>query len=284
MLRKSPVTSLICLVIIAISNIEVMARPLDDITNSGYIRIAVYRDFPPFSYVRDRQFVGVDVEIARVIAEKLDVQLELMPITAGEKVDDDLRNAVWRGHLIDRQVADLMLHVPIDRQFALRNRLVSFFAPYARKRFVIATHEDGTFDPRDLFSLETERIGVELDTMPDFFLSSAFGGQLRGNVTRFKTVPVATRAFLNGEVSVLIATRSEIEAGLVPSVELVQLSPLRMTGFGKSSWLIGVAVDEYSRDVGYEVEDIVASMMESGKLSRIFADYGLSYEPPDAPD
>ncbi|MCP5364702.1 MAG: transporter substrate-binding domain-containing protein [Hyphomicrobiales bacterium] len=284
MRTRSRLIAYVCLVIVSICTAEAQARPLDDITESGYIRIAVYQDFPPFSSVRDGHLVGVDIDLANAIADHLGVRLEVMPITAGEKVDDDLRNAVWRGHLIDRTIADLMLHVPIDRQFAARNKLVSFFAPYARKRFVVATNEDLAFDPRNLTSLQNERIGVELDTMPDFFLSSAFGGQLRNAVVRFKTVSAATQAFLNGDVSVLMATRSEIESALGPAREGIRLAPMHMAGFGKSSWVIGVAVDENSRDVGYAVEDIVAALMQSGSLERIFANHGLSYEPPAEPE
>ncbi len=94
------------------------ARPLDEVRDSGTIRIAVYRDFAPFSEVHDGRFEGVDVDIGRALAQRLGVAVEFMPVTAGESVDDDLRNAVWKGHYLGGGVADVMLHVPVDRRFS----------------------------------------------------------------------------------------------------------------------------------------------------------------------
>ena len=54
-----------------------MARPLDDVRDSGAIRIAVYRDFAPFSEVSNGNFSGVDVEIGRAIAERLGLSSRL---------------------------------------------------------------------------------------------------------------------------------------------------------------------------------------------------------------
>ena len=56
---------------------NVQARPLDDIVEDGTIIIAVYRDFPPFSYHRDGLLVGTDVDLGRVIAKRLGVNVSL---------------------------------------------------------------------------------------------------------------------------------------------------------------------------------------------------------------
>jgi ABC-type amino acid transport substrate-binding protein len=257
------------------------ARPLDEVVESGTLRIAVYRDFPPFSYHREGELVGVDVDLGRSIASQLGVRASFMPITADENVDDDLRNAVWKGHYLTREVADLMLHVPIDRQLTLRNNLVAFFAPYFTSQFAVA------YDPEEVESNPNPRsfidrkIGVELDSLPDFYLATAYGGIIRENVVHFSTVDAAARALAAGDVVAVMAPQSQIEASLGPDLKRFELSTVSMYGFGRSTWVVGVAVNDESRDLGYAVEDIIAKLMENGVIKQIFSTYGISYRPPE---
>lgn len=256
------------------------ARPLDDIVEDGTIVIAVYRDFPPFSYHRDGTLMGVDVDLGRVIAERLGVGVSFMPVTADENMDDDLRNVVWKGHYLTREVADLMLHVPFDRQLALRNELAAFFAPYFTREFALAYDPEWIASNPDPMVFTREKVAVELDSLPDFYLSSAHGGQLRQNVVHYRTVEAATRALVAGEVAAVMAPRSEIEAGLGADASRFGLGVVAMTGFARPNWVVGVAVDHNSRDLGYAVEDIVAAEIASGGVERIFARHGISYRPP----
>ena len=258
------------------------ARPLDEVVESGTLRIAVYRDFPPFSYSSAEQLMGVDVDLGRAIARQLGVRADFMSITADENVDDDLRNAVWKGHYLTREVADLMLHVPIDRELALRNNLVAFFAPYFTRQFVVAYDPEEVESNPNPHAFIERKVGVELDSLPDFYLTTAYGGIIRENVVHFPTVDAAARALVAGDVAAVMAPQSQIEAGLGPDLKRFELSTISMLGFGRPNWVVGVAVNQDSRDLGYAVEDIIAALMESGVIKRIFSTYGISYRPPDS--
>jgi polar amino acid transport system substrate-binding protein len=51
------------------------------------IRVAVPTDYPPFGFVGpDMQPKGMDIDMAKLIAKKLDVKLELVPVTAPNRV------------------------------------------------------------------------------------------------------------------------------------------------------------------------------------------------------
>lgn len=257
------------------------ARPLDDVVADGHIAIAVYRDFPPFSYFDDQQrLVGVDVDIGRAIAAKLGVEARYMPVTSGETVDDDLRNAVWKGHYIERVVADLMLHVPFDRTLALRNSNVAMFAPYARIGYVLAHDPKRAPDGADLLALAPGGIGVEIASLPDYYLSSAFNGRLQNSLVHYRTIAEAADALEAGEVASVVGSRPEVEATLDGAANGYVLSPFTTAGFGMTSWLIGTAVKEDSRDLGYAVEDILAALIDDGTIEAIHAAHGLSYDPP----
>jgi polar amino acid transport system substrate-binding protein len=60
---------------------------LDEITQRGTIRVAVPTDYPPFGFVGpDMKPQGLDVDMARLIAQKLGVKVELVPVTAPNRV------------------------------------------------------------------------------------------------------------------------------------------------------------------------------------------------------
>ena len=202
-----------------------------------------------------------------------------MAVTAGETVDDDLRNAVWKGHYLGGGVADVMLHVPVDRRFALRNRQVTLFGAYARMQLVQASDQRTEKGAMEVANVGTEKVGVEIATLGDFYLVSAFNGRLRGNVVHYPTAIASAQALRDGEVSVALASQSEMEAGLGPDLDAFSFKPVSIPG---ANWLIGAAVDEHSRDLGYAVGDYLMEMIADGEMARIFAAHGLSYAPPES--
>jgi polar amino acid transport system substrate-binding protein len=64
-----------------------LADALDTITSRNTIRVAVPTDYPPFGSVGpDMQPRGMDIDVAKLIADKLGVKLELVPVTAPNRV------------------------------------------------------------------------------------------------------------------------------------------------------------------------------------------------------
>jgi polar amino acid transport system substrate-binding protein len=63
------------------------ADGLDDIIQTGVVKIAVPADFPPFGSVgKDRQLEGYDIDVARLLAKDLGVRLELVPVSSANRV------------------------------------------------------------------------------------------------------------------------------------------------------------------------------------------------------
>ncbi len=76
----------------------VAARPLDEVVGSGILRVIAYLDNAPFSWDDNGAPKGIDVDIAKAIANELGVKPEIIIRMPGEKGDDDLRVNVC--HLI----------------------------------------------------------------------------------------------------------------------------------------------------------------------------------------
>ncbi|WP_296221667.1 transporter substrate-binding domain-containing protein, partial [uncultured Sphingomonas sp.] len=63
------------------------ARTLEDVRQSGEIRVGVNPNFPPMSsYGDDNRLAGFDVDVARRIADALGVKLTLVPTEAAQRV------------------------------------------------------------------------------------------------------------------------------------------------------------------------------------------------------
>lgn len=271
---------LLLLIAFAVTAPTALALSYDDIQDKGEISIAVYRDYPPFSYRKAGTLVGIDIDIAGHIAQQLKVQLKLIEQTADENVDDDLRNAIWKGSMLSGEVADLMLHIPYDRELALRNELVVLFGPYMKDEIVAARNIEKLGRDATLAQFRYEKIAVELDSLADLYLSGAFGGAIRANLLHFKTTEEAAQAVMRDEAAGLMGPRSQVQHSLLPQLASFDLGTVPTPGLIKSDWLIGAAVKNTYRQLGYAVEDILASMVRDGTMAAIFKQHGIDYVPP----
>ena len=256
------------------------ARPLDEVIERNRLRVAVYRDFHPFSYREGGVLKGIDVDLAQAIAERLHVKADLFEQTAGETVADDLRVAIWRGSLFGGEMADLMMHIPFDKEFGLKNPEAVLFSPYQRELFALVRNPERV-PSATLQDLPEEPIGVEIDTIPDFYLLGDGGGRLRPHVVHFPAPKDAVEALTRNEVAAVLAPRSQIEAALAGTGTGAGLpiTTVRLPGMMASSWDIGMATRENARDLTYAVGDAVTAMLEDGTMAAIFRRYGVTHTP-----
>lgn len=262
----------------ALASGSAFARPLDEVVGGNRLRVAVYRDFHPFSYREDGVRKGIDVEIAAAIADRLKVRLDLFEHTAGETVSDDLRVAIWRGSLFGGERADIMMHIPYNRDFALRNPEAVLFAPFQRETFALLRDPERA-PSAALADLPDEPVGVEIDTVPDFYLLGADGGRLRRHVVHFPDTRQAVEALLRGELAAVLGPRSQIEGALATAGKTRPITPTRLPGMMMASWDVGLATRENSRDLAYAVGDAITAMQEDGTMAGIFRRYGVTHMP-----
>ncbi|MEW8353681.1 MAG: transporter substrate-binding domain-containing protein [Candidatus Thiodiazotropha sp.] len=254
---------------------------LDRIRERGVLEVAVYNDFPPFSFRDERgRIVGIDADIARALAKSLGVSAAIRAVGADESMEDDLRNNVWKGHYLGGGVADLMLHVPYDGAFAEENDRVIFVAPYYREQIVVAVEKGvgASLDPLDYFS--REKVGVELDTLTDFYLLSAYNGKIRNQVVHFSNIGKAVAAMKRGEIAAVAGPRSEIEFALGDLADSYAVGPIRMPGLRTSGWDLGAAVKKGNSALAEAVEKAMTQLRQQSSLSKIFANYRSSYQLP----
>jgi ABC-type amino acid transport substrate-binding protein len=64
--------------------VQAQVRTYDDMIAAGELKVAVYKDFAPYSFEDGGQPRGVDVDLAKALAKALGVRLELVWAPAGE--------------------------------------------------------------------------------------------------------------------------------------------------------------------------------------------------------
>lgn len=298
MLRNKLLILLISLMAGLLGYEQAFARLYDDVIASGYIRIGVYKDFPPYSWEENGQAVGLDVDVASAIADELGLTLQLHWMTPDEGLEDDLRNNVWRGHYLDKDednplamkhVADVMLRVPYDKQYAYKrdslgyliNEFVVMMAPYQEERWQIAYDSKRLDAVRTVAVFQYEPVGVEIDTVPAFYFTSALNGRLRDKTHHYVNPRAAYEAMKQGEVAAVMAMRSEVDWLLKrddnPRFRLAENSFPTM---GKQVWDVGIAVRETDRQLGYAVETVLDQMIRGGEMQQIFNRYGVRFNAP----
>jgi len=244
---------------------------------AGVLRVAVYKDYPPFA---DRE-QGIDVDVAKALAEKLGLKAEVRAYPDADSIDGDLRNIIWRGHPLWReQLADVMLHVPVDPHVIQKNDQVRIFGPYFRERLVVARNASRIPQLPTLQIFTTEKIGVEVETLEDRYLVGSFGGLLRENVVHFPTLIAATAALLKGDVSAVMGRQTLIEAGLGTSADRFVISAAPAPGLATSGWELGMAVKADNPELAEALARAIDALVREGVVERAFTSRGLSYRAP----
>lgn len=261
---------------VSVTQAEEEPNALQRVLERGALTVAVYRDFPPYSYRDKGRVVGIDADIARAIADRLGVAALIRAVGADESMEDDLRNNVWKGHYLGGGVADVMLHVPYDAAFAEENDRVVFLAPYYREQVVVATRPAIAGAPLEAFT--GEKVGVELDTLADFYLLSAKGGAMRDQVVHFRTIGEAVAAMKRAEISGVAGPRAEVEHAL--GGQRAEYVVGSLPGLRRNGWDLGAAVKQGNDALAREIAASMQKLRDEGVIDEIFARYGATYQPP----
>ena len=255
-----------------------IGRSLDRIQEDGWIEFALYEDFRPWSWEEAGKARGIDVEIARLIAESLGVEPRFRLVQSGETLDADLLNYVYKGATVGGHVSNVMMHVPYDVDYACRFDQVVFTGQYATERLAIA-YDLATYPEKGPTApvFRYDPVGVENDSISDFFLTSVAHGATADKVHRYKTTLAAMDALSLGEINAVMGPRAELDAGLAEGKAVHEPAFL---GLARSKWTLGIGISFQHRPLAYAVDDAIAAALDDGRIAAIFADYGVAFLPP----
>jgi polar amino acid transport system substrate-binding protein len=270
----------------AIAAISNPGDTLDEIVARGSIRIGLYDDYAPYSFSENGEIKGTDAEIAKLIAAALGVKAEIALRHANENVDADLREHVWRGPLAGGDVVNVFLHMPIDRELALRNDMVVMGGAYASEKIVLAWSKAQLGDIPTMTDFTEYKIAVENDSIADFYLGGIAGGAIVKNMLHQPSIANAVKLMVDGEAAGVMGPLAQIEYELKKAGDRranFGVGKTTPAGLAQGNWSFGFAVRTNYRDLYYAIEEALTAAVADGRVKAIYEKFGLTYSPPPPP-
>jgi len=171
------------------------ADTLDDIRQAKKVRIAIDLAIPPFGMSDDKmQPTGSDVDVAKLLAKDLGVDLEIVPTTGPTRIP-----------FLQTNKADLVIStLSITPE---RAKVIDFSIPYADHLSVVAALKP--LEIKSYADLDGKRVAVVRGTTQDTDLTAqAKGAQL----VRYEDDATMALAVASGQADILATARSLLPA------------------------------------------------------------------------
>ena len=167
--------------------VQARADALADIQKAGVVRIGVPQDFAPFGSVNtDLQLQGLDIDVAKLIAQKMGVKVQLVPVPISSRM------AFLQTHKIDLIISTLGKN-------AEREKVIDFsqgYAPYNNSVFGVAAIK--VSGPADLAN---QTVGVARSTFEDLMLTDSVPKST--TIKRYEDNNGLISAYVSGQVQIV---------------------------------------------------------------------------------
>ncbi len=249
--------------------------PLDKIRKRGSLVVGLYKDMPPFHVAG----AGIDVDLAQALADALGLKLSVLPFPAGENMEDDLRNMVWKGHYLGYGPADVLMHVPVNKALMDGTPQVEIFAPYYRERLAMARNLEKVPVLDAMSRIAGLPVAVPGQSLSGWLLLGAESGAYREQMqTRWADGAEATQALMRGDVPLSAGMVSELES-VVRGDPRYAIGPMPLPRAPRDGWVVGMAVKKNSTGLAKLLQGAVNDLVANGKMAEIFARHSVSWKP-----
>lgn len=172
------------------------AQTLDEIIAKKKIVVGIIVDYPPFGFLNEQQEpAGYDVDFAKLMGEALGVEVEFVQVSGANRIP----------FLVTKKIDMLVADLGITPE---RAKQVMFTSPYSGSSSVVVSAAD-----RNLAGLEDLRglrVGVARASSNDIFFTQAAPDGV--DIMRFDGEGTAAQALLSGQVDVLVASNTMVDA------------------------------------------------------------------------
>ena len=201
--------------------------------------MATNATFPPYEYVENNEYEGIDIEIAQAIADELGLELVIEDVEFGSII------AGVESGKFDMGMAGMTV-----TEERLQN--VNFSDTYATAVQSVIVPEGSTIASIDDLSSDM-KIGVQQDTTGDIYASDDYGDA----VVRYKNGADAVQALVTGKVDCVIIDNEPAKAYVAANEGLVILDS-------------AYAEEEYAICIAKENEELLTDI--NGALAKLKAD------------
>ncbi|MDO4345395.1 MAG: basic amino acid ABC transporter substrate-binding protein, partial [Eubacteriales bacterium] len=214
----------------------------------GTLVMATNAEFPPYEYHEGDEIVGIDAEVAALIAEELGMTLEIEDMAF-----DSVLAAVQTGKA---DIGMAGLTVTEDRKES-----VNFSDTYAHATQMIIVTEDSDITTPD--DLEGKTIGVQLGTTGDIYVEDVEGA----SIDRYSKGFEAVQALIQGKVDAVVIDGEPAKV-FVEENEGIKLVD---EAFTEEEYAIAVAKD--NEELLEKINAAMATLKENGKFQEVVDKY-----------
>lgn len=215
----------------------------------GKLIMATNATFPPYEYYENETIVGIDAEVAALIAEKLGVELEIKDMEFGSIIGAVQTNAVDMG----------MAGMTVTED---RLKTIDFSDSYATAVQVVIVKEDSEIASVD--DLEGKTIGVQENTTGDIYVTDDYGEE---NVKRYNKGPDAVAALGSGVVDAVVIDGEPAKAYVAQNDGLKILE----SSYAEEEYAIAVSKDNPGLKTA--INNALAELKADGSLDKIVEKY-----------
>lgn len=220
------------------------------LVEEGKLIMSTNAAFPPYESTDDNgNYVGIDIEIAQAIADKLGLELVIdnMEFTAALE-------AAQKGK------ADMvMAGVTVDED---RKMVMEFSDSYAKGVQVVIVPENSKIEKIE--DLDGKKIGTQMGTTGYIYCSDDYGEE---NVVAYDNGITAVQALLNGQIDCIVIDNAPAQAFVKENPGLKILE----TSYAVEDYAIGFAKGNTKlRDM---VNEALAELIADGTVQKIIDKY-----------
>ena len=212
--------------------------------------------FPPYEYYEGEKIVGIDAEVAQAIADKLGMELKIVDIEF-----DSIITGVQTGKY-DMGMAGMTV---TDE----RKESVDFSDSYATGIQSVIVPENSPIASVDDILAEgaTYKVGVQLSTTGDIYISDDLGDAAAERVTQFQTGNDAVAALVAGKVDAVVIDNEPAKSYVAANEGLKILD----TSYADEDYAICFA--KKNTELAESVNAALAELIADGTVQSIIDKY-----------
>jgi len=223
---------------------------LTRIKAAGKLVVLTNAAFAPFEYLgKDNKPVGVDMDIAKAIADEIGVQLDV--------VDMDFDGIVMA---IQAGKGDLALSGMSNTEE--RRQSVDFSINYVDAAQVVIVKEGSAI--KSAADLEGKNVGVQMGTTGDIYVTESVKAK---KVLRYKTGPDAGAELANGKIDAVVI--DEMPAKQIASAN----AGLAVLDEPLTSEQYAIAMAKNTPDLKAVVDQVVQKLLDDGTIAKLIEEH-----------
>ncbi|AFA38913.1 ABC-type amino acid transport/signal transduction systems, periplasmic component/domain protein [Pyrobaculum oguniense TE7] len=223
---------------------------IDTITARGKLVVGTSADWPPYEYIEGGKVVGIDIEIAKRIADSLGVGLEVRDMKFSALIE-----AVKRGD-VDVVLADMAITPERETQ-------VLFSIPYQVDTSVVIAKRGAAV--RGAEDIKGRAVGVQVGTIQEDWALRTLGNVSK--IVRYdKVYPYMVEALRKGDVDAIVVggVVGRAIVARFPEFEIVASTGVRYSA---------VAMPSCAYDLKLQVDRVIYDMLQSGEMERLITSW-----------